>query len=92
MFRIAWLQDPLNDCWHADGNNMRLDDYISVTSTPGNSPVTSASSLLGTVYPEAAFLEAFAPQDNQSNHQHQQKQLLPLALLDPGTTSTAWQH
>lgn len=78
--------------WHADGNKMRLDDYISVTSIPETSPPTSAASLLGTVYPEAAFLEAFAPQGNQSNQQRQQKQLLPSTVLDPGTASTAWQH
>ena len=74
---------------------MRLEDYISVTSPRETCPATSATfatSLLGTVYPEAAFLEAFAPQDSQSNQQQQQKQLLPLVLLDLGTTSTAWQH
>ena len=69
---------------------MRLDDYISITDT-SDSPVTSAISLLGTVYTEAYFLEAFAPLDNQSNQQQQQK-ALSSALLDPGTTSTAWQH
>ena len=64
---------------------MRLDDYIDVTSTTENSPVTSAASLLGTVYSEATFLEAFAPQDTHSKQQQQQKQLLPSVLLDPGT-------
>lgn len=72
---------------------MCLDDYISVTETPEASPTTSAASLLGTVYSEAAFLAAFAPtQGNHSSQQPQQTQLLPLALPGSGTTSAAWQH
>ena len=66
VLHIQHLDNPHVDCCYADGNRMRLDDYISVINTPENSPATSAASILGTVYPEAAFLEAFAPQDDQS--------------------------
>lgn len=72
---------------------MCLDDYINLTETPEASPATSAASLLGTVYSEAAFLAAFAPtQGNHSSQQPQQKQLLSSAVPGLGTTSTKWQH
>ncbi|KAL3153728.1 hypothetical protein ABBQ32_013322 [Trebouxia sp. C0010 RCD-2024] len=47
----------------SDGTRMRLDDYINVTDTPETSSASTAATLLGTVYSEAAFLKAFASQN-----------------------------
>lgn len=45
---------------------MRLDDYIDMTDTSQTDFTSSAASLLGTVYTETEFLNAFAPATNQS--------------------------
>lgn len=65
----------------ADGNTMRLNDYISMTDTPQVSSSTSVAALLGTVYSETAFLEAFSPSTAQNSSQQEQQQPLCSAAL-----------
>lgn len=60
---------------------MRLNDYISMTDTPQVSSSTSVAALLGTVYSETAFLEAFSPSTAQNSSQQEQQQPLCSAAL-----------
>ena len=67
---------------------MRLDEYINMTDTPDISATSTAASLLGTVYSEAAFLTAFAPQNPPIPEKQQQCS----AVVDPAVTSIAWHY
>ena len=58
--------------WTADGTQMRLQQYISMTN-PASGDETPTVPYLGTVYSEVAFLQTFLPTALESDtHQHGQ--------------------